>query len=357
MFISFFIGSMKSGGAERVIQLLANHFAQSDYKVEIALLLSGEVDYQQFPLDKRISIVDLSEKKASYKGNAINWFKSVRKYVKMNKPDCIVSFVGRINALVLTATIGLGIPTVVSERSDPMQDGRGYFMRKYCDTLYHRASAIVFQTKYQQSCFSGNLRNKSYIVPNPVSVTVFDNVIANPLEISTAGRLYESKNHALLIDAMKIVVGKYPEVQCYIYGEGNQRKNLEQKIENQNLCGNVHLPGNKTDIYRWISKSSVFVMTSEYEGMPNALVEAMMLGKACISTDYPGADEVVKNGMNGLIVQRGDCKKLASAIIKLLDSKKERERLSNNAKETAELYKIDQVVEKWQKLIEKIVNK
>ena len=345
---------MKSGGAERVIQLLANHFAHSGWKIEIILLLSNEVDYQQFPLDKSITIVDLSEKNVSYSKNAIKWLKSIRKYVKAKKPDCIVSFVGRINALVLSATIGLGIPTVVSERSDPMQDGRGYYMRKYCDVLYHRASAIVFQTKYQQSCFSSSLGKKSYIVPNPVSVSIIDNIVANPLEISTAGRLFASKNHVLLIDAIKLVTEKYPEVQCFIYGEGDQRNNLEQRIKHQDLSGNVHLAGNKTDIYRWISRSSIFVMTSEYEGMPNALVEAMMLGKACISTDYPGVNEVIENGVNGIIIPRGDCKQLAHAIVQLLDNEEYKKRLSNNAKKTAALYKTDRIVEEWKRLIDNI---
>ena len=354
MHIVFFIGSMVGGGAERVIQILANHFAQYGWKVEIALLLSNEVNYQQFPLDRNITIADLSEKKTSYKRNAIKWLKSIRKYAKKTKPDCIVSFIGRINALVLTATIGLGIPIVVSERSDPMQDGRGTYMLKYCNVLYNRASAIIFQTEYQRSCFSGKLGEKSYIIPNPVSVSVINNIVENPLEISTAGRLFASKNHILLVDAIKRVTEKYPAVQCFIYGEGDQRNNLEQRIEQQDLGRNVHLAGNKTDVYRWISRSSIFVMTSEYEGLSNALVEAMMLGKACITTDYPGADEVIENGVNGIIIPRGDCEQLAHTIEQLLGNEKEKKRLSDNAKKTSALYKTERVVAEWQKIIEKI---
>ena len=106
MKISFFIGSMVSGGAERVISLLANEYAKNGWDVEIALMLKNEVNQKQFALDDRIKIVDLSTKEGSYKKNALRWVRMVRSYIKKEKPDCIVSFIGRINALVLTTAIG-----------------------------------------------------------------------------------------------------------------------------------------------------------------------------------------------------------------------------------------------------------
>ncbi len=351
MHISFFIGDMVSGGAERVIQLLANDFVQSGWKVDIVMLLSGNVNYEQFPLSKEISIIDLSGSEASYHKNAFRWLTSIRKYVKQTKPDCIVSFIGRINALVLTSTLGLKLPILVSERNDPRHDGRSKAMLKYCNLIYKKASSIVFQTQYEQHCFDRRLYKKSYVIPNPVSVSSVCDVSENPKEISTAGRLVPQKNHAMLIEAINLVKQEQPDVQCEIYGEGELRGDLEQKVKSLKLEQNVHLPGNKTDIHRWIAKSSIFVMSSEFEGQSNALIEAMMLGKACITTDYPGADEVITDGIDGIIVPRDDSWKLSQAIIQLLMDQERRDKMAKNAKESAYKYRSEHVVESWKSVI------
>ena len=121
MKIVFFMGSMCRGGAERVISIIANDYCARGWDVEIAVLLKNKVEYD---LDDRIRIVDLTGKHASYIKNAAFWASSIRRYLKQTKPDRVVSFAGRINALVLTAGMGLGLPVVVSERNDPMHDGR-----------------------------------------------------------------------------------------------------------------------------------------------------------------------------------------------------------------------------------------
>ena len=192
---------------------------------------------------------------------------------------------------------------------------------------------------------------------NPVLVTVVNNILENTMEISTAGRLVPQKNHALLIEAIALVAKKYPEIQCNIYGEGELRWKLEQIIQEHNLKKNVHLLGNKTDINKWIAQSSIFVLSSEYEGLSNALVEAMMLGKACITTDYPGANEVIENGKNGIVVPRGDCTRLSEAIELLLNNENTRKYLSENAKKTSAIYQPLRVIQAWEFLIQKIVKK
>jgi len=355
MKISFFIGSMVSGGAERVISLLANEYAQNGWDVEIVLMLKNEVNQKQFSLNDRIRIVDLSIKEGNYKKKTLRWLHKVRSYIKKEKPNCIVSFIGRINALVLTAAVGLDIPILVSERNDPHHDGRGKLMLWYCNLVYSRASAIVYQTRYEKECFSRILDKKSYIIPNPVEIVENLNIEENDYEISTAGRLVQQKNHALLIDAISFVKIKYPEVKCYIYGEGLLREKLEEQVREQGLKDTVFLPGNKTDINEWIAKSSIFVMSSDYEGLSNALIEAMMQGKPCVSTSYPGADELIKSGENGLLVPCKDARALANAIVSLFDQKELRHMLAVNAAIDSEKYKKNNVLEKWKQVISNIV--
>ena len=355
MHIMFFIGSMGSGGAERVISILANEYAKKNWNVEIAHLLKNDVNYDQSILDRRIKISDLSMKDPSYKKGALKWLGAIRKHIKKEKPDCVVSFVGRINALVLTATIGLDVPILVSERNDPRHDGRGKAMLMYCNLIYHRARMIAFQTKYESQCFLKSLKYKSMIIPNPVSVEQFDEIEAEHHLICTAGRLAKQKNQLMLIDSIKILKEKYPAIRCEIYGVGPEKQKLQQRINELNLNQEVCLAGTKTDIHKWVAKSQVFVLTSEFEGQSNALIEAMMLGKPVITTDYPGANEVIENNISGLIVPRGDAEALAHAVSFLLDDEQLYNRLRDGALAKSKVYRMDVVLQQWERAIDSII--
>lgn len=350
MKISFFIGSMCNGGAERVISILANRYAEKGWDVEIAVLLENEVGY---PLDNRIKIVDLTKSSGSYFKNLPFWIGNIRKYLKMSKPDRVVSFVGRINALVLMSSIGIKIPVIVSERNDPRHDGRGKLMLLCCDELYKRkASAVVFQTKYESTCFSSVLEKKSHIVPNPVEIK---DEPSKPEEcrIVTAGRLTGQKNHAMLIDAISQIKCEFPEISVDIFGDGALKETLLNKTKELSLEETIIFHGNVSDLHTKIKNATVFVMTSEFEGLSNALIEAMMLGLACISTDYPGADEIVADGENGIIIKRNDSEGLANALRKLLKDGELRQKLSLNALKTADVYKAEIVIKQWENVIEK----
>ena len=221
----------------------------------------------------------------------------------------------------------------------------------YCNKIYHRAKAIVFQNKYEQSCFSESLKSKGVVIPNPVQVSRTKGNEGSDAVIATAGRLNRQKNHFMLIDAMKIVCEKHSQVKCRIYGEGDLRNDLQDYIYSRDLANVVTLEGNHTDIHEKLAECSVFVMTSEFEGLSNALIEAMMIGLACISTDYPGASELIQSGKNGIIVERKDSEALASQIVALIDDPSERNRLAKAATESSKSYRAEVVLEKWRCVI------
>lgn len=297
MKISFFIGGMRRGGAERVISILANDYCARGWDVDIVLLLTNAVEYD---LDSRINIVDITQKSGGYLKNAPRWLGGIRKYLKDRKPDRVVSFVGRINALVLTASIGMKLPIVISERNDPKHDGRGAFMQWYCNQIYHRAKAIVYQNEHEKSCFSKALEKKGCIIPNPVSVAATKT--GDGTTVATAGRLIEQKNQKILVAAMAQVHKVYPDVKCRIYGEGTLREALQVQIDALELQDVVTLEGNVKDIHNRLADCGIFALTSNFEGLSNALIEAMQIGLACITTDYPGARELITDGENGLVV-------------------------------------------------------
>ena len=348
MKISFFIGSMGRGGAERVISILANYYAEKDCDVDIVLLLNNKVNYNLHP---KIRIVDLTSN-GSYIKNIPYWFRNIRKYVKNEKPNKIVSFVGRINMLVLTATMGLYVPVIVSERNDPKHDGRGKVLEIYGNFIYRRAQSIIFQTGYEKSCFSKKLYNKSYIIPNPINIMAVPKEVER-LEIVTAGRLLPQKNQKMLIDAFAMLSDKFEGLSLKIYGAGALKSDLQKQIDDYGKSDVIQLCGNITDLHERISGALAFVMTSEFEGLSNALIEAMMLGIPCISTNYPGADEIIKNNENGILVPCNDTEALSKAIEKLIVNADFRKKISKNAIRDSQNYKKEIVLNKWEKAIEK----
>lgn len=348
MKISFFIGGMRRGGAERVISILANDYCNRGWDVDIVLLLANAVEYE---LDSRINIVDITKKVGGYMKNAPRWLGGIRRYLKVRKPDRVVSFVGRINALVLTASVGLKIPIVVSERNDPRQDGRGTFMQWYCNRIYHHAKAIVYQNEHEKSCFSASLDKKGCIIPNPVNVAATKE--GSSTTVATAGRLIQQKNQKILVSAMAQVHKVYPDVKCRIYGGGNLRTSLQAQINELGLQDTVTLEGNVKDIHQRLADCGIFVLTSNFEGLSNALIEAMMLGLPCITTDYPGARELILDGENGLLVPMNDVDALAAAIMKLIENKEGcADTLAHQGQAFAARFKAETVLEQWYSVIE-----
>ncbi len=345
MKITFFIGHMGYGGAERVISLLANDYARRGWDTDIVMLLRSDVAQK---IDPAVRLVNLNGPSDSYLKNAAWWLKSIRSYLKREKPDCIVSFIGRINALVLTAAFGMGLPIIVSERNDPRHDGRGRGMLAYCNAIYRTARAVVFQTRAEEECFDAAVCRKGIIIPNPVSVEGVTRREGEGFTVVTAGRLAEQKNHKMLMDAMAQLDG----ATCTIYGEGELREELEGYLAEKQLEGKVSLPGHAADIHEKVAAASAFVLTSEYEGLPNALIEAMMLGIPCITTDYPGSDEVVEDGKTGFIIPRGDAAALAQKLRWLMEHPEEARRLGGNAKQEAARYRTENVIRAWRDVIE-----
>lgn len=347
---------MVRGGAERVIFLLANHYAGLGWDTTIILLLKNEVDREQYSFNEKIKFVDLSGKKNNYVLNTFSWIFRIRNYLKKEKPDCVISFIGRINALVLTALYGLKIPILVSERSDPKRDGRSKLMQEYCSKIYKRADKVVFQTNYAKKCFPSLPQEMSIVIPNPVSVNYNPAISKNPYLIVTAGRLNKVKNHEQLIRAMCKVIIECPKARCKIYGSGEEKEYLLKLIDNLNLKQFVSLEGNKNDIGPFLSESSIFVLTSNYEGLPNAMIEAMMCENACISTCYSGVEDIIINEANGIIVPINDNDKLAKAIIDLLNDTTKRKEISKKANELSKEYEAKKVLLEWDRIIKEIIH-
>lgn len=346
--ITFILGSMGKGGAERVISILANAYAEKGWHVNIIMLLEDRCDYTLHP---NVELIAFANKNISRIKQVPSWIIKIRKHVRQNKPDKIVSFVARINIITLLACAGLKSDIIISERNDPKSDGRSEIIRFSTYLLYPLSKKIIFQTKWAQSCFPKNIREKSRIIYNPISIACIAKK-NNSKKIVTVGRLAEQKNHILLIDAFAKISEIHSEYTLHIFGEGNLRDLLRRKIHELNLQDRVVLEGNVSNIHERISDAEMFVLSSDYEGLSNALLEALMMGLPCISTDCAGSNEVIKDGVNGLLVPVKNLNLLANAIERIIKDKDLANLLSMNAEKDSIKFNSENVIEQWGEVIE-----
>lgn len=346
--IIFILGSMSRGGAERVISILANEYAKKGWSVSIVMLLRNEVGYE---LDSRVDLVDLTGGIDSRIKRIPYWLKSIRLCVKQIKPDVIVAFAARINVLVQLACMGLKEKIIVSERNDPRFDGRGKLTEMLTRFLYPKASRVVFQTKRAMSYFNKNIQRNGVIIYNPIQVQEYASN-KKKKKIVSVGRLDIQKNHKLLINSFSEIAKENPDYELWIYGKGELLESLKEEAKRLGIINKVFMPGNVPDVHRQIADAEVFVLSSDFEGLSNALLEAMMMGLSCISTNCAGADEVIIDGENGLLVDVGDVIGLSEAMKRVISDKEFAQKLAINAKKTSEKFKKDVILKQWEMVIE-----
>ena len=285
--IMFYINAIHDGGAERVMINLADYFSRQGYKTILVTSFRDTWEYTVPNAVKRITLEEHEIKQSKLKRN-ITRIKRLRKLCKDEKPDILVSFMAEPNFRAILATWGLPVKNLISVRNDPNKEyaGRvGHIVGKY---LLPFADGCVFQTKEAKNWFPKRLQKKSRIIYNAVKED-FYHVERHPVpgEIVTCGRLEEQKNHALLIAAFSKVVERYPEARLKIYGEGSLRGKLQKQIDALGLHEKAFLMGATNHVEKVLETADVFVLSSDFEGMPNALMEAMAAGVPCISTDCP----------------------------------------------------------------------
>lgn len=321
MNITIMIGGLSGGGAERVVCNLSNYLSQR----HIVTILTMSEDRPAYFLEKQIKRVNLHLKNES--SNAVlknlRRLKRFRKYLKEGNIDVfIVMLPGTINFMLAHRHL-IKVPIIVSERGDPsITYNRSFIQRLFVKKLYPKVDNFVFQTVDAQKFYGNYVKKKGIIIPNAINEEfIRPTFLGNRRKaIVSVGRLNSQKNFSLLIEAFNKVSLEFPEYTLEIYGDGPQRIELEKKIEKLGLTEKVILPGYVSNISDYIEDASLYVMSSNYEGMPNSLMEAMVLGIPSISTDCPvgGPKFLIENGVNGFLVPINDSKVMAKRIRELL---------------------------------------
>ena len=338
-------GTLESGGAERVISILSTPFADTFDKVTLITWREAPHFYK---IDNRVAIVSLPRLASSDNDFIKIWF--FRKYIKNNRPNLVLSFLTIFNLFTLVSLIGINVPIIVAERNDPRFVKGGKLIKLVRERLYKRTDGILCQTKSMKEYFKGNLSLKTHIIYNPVILPL--GYVGKALKtikkkrIVSVGRLHPQKNQKLLINSFYEFHKTQPEYTLSIYGTGDLRKELTQIIATLNMDDFIELAGENKNVKDLILDAEVFIMTSDYEGMPNALIEAMCLGLPCISTKVSGAVDLIRNGENGLLVNH-NLIEICNALAYIIEDKKFSMKIAKNAVEIYDQLLVDTISKLW----------
>lgn len=344
--IAIIANSLSRGGAEKVSKILVEWFYLNS--IDISMITLSNSSDNSYELNNEVPFYEINDES---KFGKISKISKLRKIVTENKFDTVVVMGTPLLLVVFPALILTRVKIITSERNDP-SNFKGKKTTKYISRFFLLfTNGVIFQTRKAQIYYSKLIRNKSIIIKNPVQIDSVKNREINPNtnNIISVGRLVKQKNHKLLIDSFNSLLEDLPNSNLTIYGEGQCRKYLEEYIKELDIEDKVFLPGVSSNIHDIMLTSTIFVMSSDFEGLPNALIESISLGVPSISTDCPsgGPSEIISHEVNGLLVPTKSKKELCTAMKRLLTDKELYNRLEKNSSETRINYSPDIVCKEW----------
>ena len=362
MQLAFIIYAMQAGGAERVLSIMANHWAGKSHNITL-IILEDDSRASFYDIDARIKQVSLDAAGASknrFTGILNNFRRlyKLRSAIRAAQPDTIISFMTETNVLTLIAAYGLSTPVVVTEHTDPWTRSIAGAWKKLRNLMYPRASRVVVLNERAREYFDKSPRIKTVVLPNPVVIEADKGPVDRGYEASSGhliigmGRLSWKKRFDLLIRAYSRVASEYSDWNLMILGEGPEREPLEALRDELGLNDRVKLPGAVKTPHVVLKRADMFVSSSELEGFPMALCEAMACGLPVVAAEYHSAvSDIIEDGQNGILVPTGDSEALAASMIRLIDDPRERKRLAENSVEIGTRYSVDAVMERWEQLL------
>lgn len=363
MNICILVSSLRCGGTERTVSLLANAWVRSGQRVEV-LTLSGPEVPPFFPLETGVlhKPLDLqSPARTPLHGilNNVRRVLRIRRELRRSRPDVLVAFMEGTTILALLAAAGTRIPVVISEVAVPALQQIGPLWNRLRKLLYPRARAFIVPTKGVQSYFEQQFGFRCMALPNPVEEPPPASVsAASGLEVIAAGRLSPEKGFDMLLRSWTTVQRSTPEARLTIFGEGPERETLQQLAVELGVADSVAFPGNTSALAQEFEKAAMFVLSSRYEGFGNVLCEAMASGRAVVSFDCPtGPREIIRDGIDGVLVPPGDVEKLAEAITTLLGQPERRAALGRQARAVLDRYGLTRVAAQWLEVFEQAQRK
>lgn len=336
---------------------LASYLVQHGHQVEILTMSETEKAYE---LDKRVSVrflLSLKERKNTVMNTFIR-MPRFWKYLKVSDTDAYIVMLPKTTIMLLMFRRLTKAKVIAAERVDPASYSNRIAKMLRC--FAKCADGWVFQTEDAQKWYGDSVKDcKSAVIPNAINpIFIRPQFVGEKRKVIVgAGRLNDQKNFGLLIRAFAKIAPEFPKYNLIIYGKGDKEQELKSLVERLGLQGRIELPGNIQNIADEMEKNAMFVLSSNFEGMPNALMEAMALGLPCVSTDCPcgGPRYLIQDGVNGLLVPVGDVDEMAEALRKILSDSNMAENMGKAAMKIAKDLAPDKIYGKWEDFIISII--
>ncbi len=319
----FVVTTLGGGGAERVVSVLASELAETE-KITILAYYKALEEYER---SAAVNVVYMTTDEQSYAG--MNYYRrltSIRKLVRKENPDFVIPFLSQVCMQVTVALAGTKHKVIQTVRNNPANMPASKIVRAIRDLFIWFSYKTIVQNQSQKEYFNKALWKKIYVMPNPVRTDLLGiqrearEQWELPIEIISVGRLDYQKNYEMLIKAFKQSEGLRQKCHVRIFGDGPIREELENRIKENELNHCIELMGRSTDMKTVYSSADIFVMTSSFEGMPNALMEAMASGLPCISTNCPtGPSDLIGANENGILVPVDDVLALCEALLQYVN--------------------------------------
>lgn len=360
--ITFVNYGLHCGGAERTLSQLANAWSEIGHQVTI-VTLSSDLPFFRLGANVRHVALGVQSKSKNVVGAAMANLGRVfrlRSAIRETQPDLIVSFTVHTNIRVLLATIGLGIPRIICERTDPQVLHVGPFWSFLRRLTYRNAEAVQCLTENVAKWVRPLVAGIVAVIPNPVlanTTSTQDSMkLPGQYRVAAMGRLHPVKGFELLFRAFARLSSQFSEWSLVLIGEGAERVPLERLRDELGLRDRIQLLGKLENPHAVLRDCHLFVLSSSREGFPGALCEAMACGLPVISFDCPsGPRFIMRHGVDGLLVNSGDLQGLSSAMELLMSNSELRARMAARGPEIVERFGMQKFMDKWNSLLDELV--
>lgn len=363
MKILFVTNSLGFGGAEKMLIFVAESLCDRGHDVSIANLnaVPDYVNAHKRPVADAVNTYELAN--GSFAGARAK-IKFVFDIAKKEKPDIIIGFTEIPNVISRIVGVMLRIPSIMLERGDPKRFGLGKGFKNWLVLqLINGSRGGVFQTEGARDFYGKGLKKRGVVIPNPIFINGEIPQVKQSERTKTVvsvGRFDNmQKRYDIMIDAFKIFSEKHADYILKLYGKGDDEEQIRAWVEDRGLCDKVKFMGLTTQPMQDIAKDGIFLITSDFEGISNALLEAMACGLPCVSTDHTpgGARLLIQDRENGLLAPVGDSSAIAASLCELAENPELAEKCGEKAKDVVNRFAPEKIIDMWETYIEKLVKR